>query len=96
MVTCGADMSLQVLEAAKSYQPLHKVQLTDFAYSLTVIGGLAVCGCGDGTVHVVDVNEGSILYALHPGKAAVRALEASDSSLVCAGDDGTISIFNFV
>jgi WD40 repeat protein len=87
-----------VLDAAQSYNAIHTVQLTDFPYSLTAAAAdLVLCGCGDGSVHVVDVEAGATLYALGAGKAAVRAMEVSPSSdrLVCAGDDGCVICYEF-
>ncbi|WIA20909.1 hypothetical protein OEZ85_005253 [Tetradesmus obliquus] len=98
VVTAGADMTLRVLDAAQSYKPIHTVQLTDFPYSLTAAASdLVLCGCGDGSVHVVDVEAGAVLYALGAGRAAVRAMEVSPGTerLVCAGDDGCVVCYEF-
>lgn len=98
VVTAGADMTLRILDAAQSYKLIHTVQLTDFPYSLTAAGAdLVLCGCGDGSVHVVDVEAGAVLYALGAGRAAVRAMEVSPGTdmLVCAGDDGCVVCYEF-
>jgi F-box/WD-40 domain protein 7 len=91
-------MTLKVLDASQSYKPIHTVQPTDFPYSLIAASSdLVLCGCGDGSVHVVDVQAGKTLYALGAGKAAVRAMEVSPdgSRLVCAGDDGCAVCYEF-
>lgn len=88
-------MTLRVLDPRMSYQPLHTIQLTDYPYSLAAIGNLAVCGCGDGSVHVVDVGAGETLYALGAGKAAVRAIEVLADTMVCTGDDGYVISYSF-
>jgi F-box/WD-40 domain protein 7 len=93
-------MTLKVLDPAQSYKPVHTVQLTDFPYSLATAAAspeLVLCACGDGSVHVVDVQIGKTLYALGAGKAAVRAMEVSPdgSRLVCAGDDGCVICYQF-
>lgn len=88
-------MTLRVLDPLMSYHPLHTSMLTDFPYSLAAIGNLAVCGCGDGSVHVVDLDLGSTLYALGAGKAAVRAVEVSAERLLCTGDDGYVISYTF-
>jgi hypothetical protein len=85
------------VDPAAAHQPLRTVQLTDFPYSLASVGdGLVACGCGDGSVHVVDAVQGRTLYALGAGRAAVRALEVGPNSLVCGGDDGCVVSYQFV
>lgn len=97
VVTAGADQTLKVADPAASYSPVASVQLTDFPYSLAAVGGgLVACGCGDGSVHVVDVAQGVTMYALGAGQAAVRALEAGLERLVCSGDDGCVVSYSFV
>lgn len=96
IVTAGADGQLAVLDPRASLTPLHSVRLSDFPYSLTVTStGLALCGCGDGTVHTVDVESGETLYALGANKAAVRGIEVGPDALVCCGDDGTAITYQF-
>ena len=92
----GADQTLKVVDPAAGYRALHTVRLTDFPYSLAAVGdGLVACGCGDGSVHVVDVVQGKTLYALGAGQAAVRGLEVGPGSLVCSGDDGCVVAYSF-
>ncbi|KAF6262043.1 WD40-repeat-containing domain protein [Scenedesmus sp. NREL 46B-D3] len=98
VVTAGADMTLRVMDAAQPCKPIHTVQLTDFPYTLTAVAAdLVLCGCGDGSVHVVDLEAGRALYALVAGKAAVRAMEVSPAGdrVVCAGDDGCAVCYEF-
>jgi WD40 repeat protein len=97
VVTAGADQTLRVVDPAASYRPLQTIPLTDFPYSLVAVGdGLVACGCGDGSVHVVDVVQGRPLYALGAGRAAVRAMEVGPGRLVCSGDDGCVVSYQFV
>ena len=96
VVTAGADMTVRVLDPAASLQELFRVQLTDFPYALTAAGRLAICGCGDGTVLVIDISTGQTQYGLGANKSAVRVLQASSTSLVCAGDDGTVMLYSFM
>ena len=93
-VTAGADGSVALSDGRMGFQLAGRVKLTDFPYSLTVIGGLAVCGCGDGSVHVIDVLGGRTLYAIGAQKAAVRATWALHHQLVCGGDDGSVICFD--
>lgn len=97
VVTAGADQTLKVCDVAAGYAHLmHTIKLTDFPYSLAALGGgLVACGCGDGLVHVVDVMQGTTLYALGAGRAAVRCIEVDYGSLVCAGDDGCVTCYTF-
>ena len=62
---------------------------------MTVAAGLALCGCGDGSLLVIDISSGQTLYALGANKAAVRGVHASKSRLVCVGDDGSVYTYNF-
>lgn len=75
---------------------LHNIQLTDFPYSLAAAGGLAFCGCGAGSLQVVDLEGGQVLYALGANKGAVRTIDVSDEVLLCGGDDGTVITYSFV
>lgn len=63
---------------------------------MAVAGGLALAGCGDGSLLVIDSNNGDVLYALGANKAAVRGVHASDKCLVCVGDDGSVYMYDFV
>ena len=63
---------------------------------MAVAGGLALAGCGDGSLLVIDINSGSALYALGANKAAVRGVHANDKCLVCVGDDGSVYMYDFV
>ena len=93
-VTAGADGSVAISDVRMGFQLAGRVKLTDFPYSLTVIGGLAVCGCGDGSVHIIEVATARTLYALGAQKAAVRAAFALPGQLVCGGDDGSVICFD--
>jgi hypothetical protein len=95
VVTSGADKTLQILDPRASYTRVHSLQLPDFPYSLSVQGGLALCGCGDGSCLVVEAGSGRVLYGLGAGRAAVRAIEACGDTLLCAGDDGTAVLYKF-
>lgn len=94
-MTAGADGTVKAFDARSPLQAVSQAKLTDFPYSMAVAGGLAVCGCGDGSLLVTDISSGQTLYALGANKAAVRGVHASKSCLVCAGDDGSVSMYNF-
>lgn len=95
MVTAGADLTLKVLGVHSGHKVLHSTALPDFPYCLKVVGGYALCGCGDGSCLVVDLATGQVQYGLGANKAAVRAIEADGSCLVCAGDDGGVMVYQF-
>ena len=95
VVTAGADGTVKAFDTRSPVQPVSQAKLTDFPYSMAVAGGLALCGCGDGSLLVIDISSGQTLYALGANKAAVRGVHASQSSLVCAGDDGSVYIYKF-
>ncbi|KAK9860355.1 hypothetical protein WJX84_004348 [Apatococcus fuscideae] len=90
----GSDGSVAVADPRAGSKMLGRVKLTDFPYSLTAVGGLAVCGCGDGSLHVIDAAMPATLYALGAQKAAVRTVWASGDQLVCSGDDGSVLCFD--
>lgn len=103
-MTAGADATLRVLDPAMSWQQLHVLRLSDFPYSAAAVPGstddgggaaLVAAGCGDGSVYVVDAEQGATLYALGAGRGAVRALAASRDRLVAAGDDGACAVYSF-
>lgn len=95
VVTTGADMTLRVLDPRASLRVVTTVALPDFPYCMTLVGGLGVCGCGNGAACVVDYREGSLLYALGANTAAVRTAHASRDTLVCSGDDGSAIVYEF-
>jgi WD40 repeat protein len=97
VVTAGADKALTVCDPVAGFRRLHaSTPLTDFPYCLAAVGGgLVACGCGDGSVHVVDVAAGRTLYALGAGRAAIRCLQAGPDWLVCSGDDGCATCYAF-
>lgn len=96
IVTAGADGTVRVLDPAASFSLQSTVKLTNFPYSLAVAGGLALAGCGDGSLHVIDIILGKTLYALGANQAAVRTLDAASDRLVCSGDDGKVVLYNFM
>ncbi|KAL3143401.1 hypothetical protein ABBQ38_002225 [Trebouxia sp. C0009 RCD-2024] len=95
VVTAGADGTVKAFDVRSPLQAVSQAKLTDFPYSLAVAGGLALCGCGDGSLLVIDLSSGQTLYALGANKAAVRGVHASRSRLVCMGDDGSVYMYNF-
>jgi len=58
-------------------------------------GGLALVGCGDGSVWVVHCGSGEVRYCLGANKHAVRCLEATHDRLVTSGDDGNLVLYHF-
>jgi hypothetical protein len=95
LVTAGADCTLRVCDPVASFRPLHCVKLRDYPYSLAVAGGLALVGCGDGSLWVVELSTGKIAYCLGANQHAVRCLEASADRLFAAGDDGAALLWQF-
>lgn len=94
--TCGADGTVRVVDARAGVGELACIELTDFPYSFTAAGGLVLAGCGDGSVHVIDLATLQALYALGANKHAVRTLDASSGKLVCSGDDGKALVYDFL
>lgn len=96
VVTAGADGTVRILDPHKSFALCSTVKLTNFPYSLSAAGGLALVGCGDGSLHVVDIVQGSTLYAIGANKAAVRTIDACANKLLCSGDDGNVVMWQFL
>ena len=95
VVTAGADGAVKAFDVRLNLQPVCEVKLTDFPYSMAVAGGLALAGCGDGSLLVIDIKTGQTLYGLGANKHAVRGIHPSDKSLVCIGDDGSVYVYKF-
>ena len=96
VLTTGADKTLQILDPRSSWSSRASITLPDFPYSLAAVGGLGVVGCGDGSVLVVDIGLGKVLYGVGANnKAAVRCLEVSHDRMVAAGDDGSLISYCF-
>jgi len=95
IVTAGADGVVRVLDARRPLSELHAVRVTNFVYSCAAAGGLVLVGCGDGALHVIDVELGSTLYALGANQAAVRTVDAAADRIICSGDDGNVILYEF-
>ena len=95
IVTAGADHLVNVIDPKASFKTRsvfddHK----DFIYSLKVTGGLAFSGAGDGMLLVHDIQQGKLLYGLGANQAAVRCIGMTKETLVAAGDDGGVIVYN--
>jgi len=95
IVTSGADGTCRILDPRKSFALMSTIRLTNFPYSMAVAGGLALVGCGDGSLHVIDIREGKTLYGLGAHKGAVRSIEACEDRLMTSGDDGNTMLYRF-
>lgn len=95
LVTAGADGTVQILDPRSSFATAATIQLPDFPYSMSAAGGLALVGCGNGTLHFIDVMRGKTIYALGTTGGAVRTIEASSEKLVVSGDDGNAVLYSF-
>jgi WD40 repeat protein len=94
--TCGADGTVRVLDARVSVGEVASFDLPDFPYSFKAAGGLLLAGCGDGSLHVIDLATLQRLYALGANQHAVRTIDTSQNKLVCSGDDGKAIIYEFL
>lgn len=96
IVTAGADKRMLCLDVRMDLHPVHEwKEHKDFIYSMETLGPLVLSGDGQGWLLVHDVLSGECLYGLGASKAAVRAIHASPKMLVCAGDDGKASVYDF-
>lgn len=94
--TCGADGTVRILDSRAGVGELASIELTDFPYSFSAAGGLLLAGCGDGSLHVIDMATLQIQYALGANQHAVRTIDASSDKLVCSGDDGNVLVYDFL
>jgi WD40 repeat protein len=95
LITGGADGAVNVLDKRQSYGVVHSfTEHVDFIYSLHVRSQLCFSGAGNGMLHVHDWKAGELLYGLGANQAAVRAVAASSSQLVAAGDDGGVIMYD--
>lgn len=97
IVSTGADGKIAILEPRANYKPLHELpnMTDDFLYSLLVLESVAFVGDGRGKVTCIDLQAGQVSYGLDAGDNAIRCLGTTSASLVCAGDDGNVVIFDF-
>ena len=62
---------------------------------MLVLDDLVFTGDGRGRVVCFDIRRNQKLYVLDAGQNAIRCLAATESCLVCAGDDGNAIMFDF-
>jgi WD40 repeat protein len=94
--TCGADGTVRILDSRGGVGELASIELTSFPYSFSAAGGLLLAGCGDGSLHVIDMATLQIQYALGANQHAVRTIDAASGKLVCSGDDGNVLVYDFL
>ncbi len=100
VVTAGADKRLCVLDPRAGWNVRSTLKgHRDFIYSLTVVGGVALSGAGDGLMIAHDVSTGKTLWGVGANTAAVRCIvpvlpEMGRQTLVAAGDDGKALIYD--
>lgn len=97
LISVGADGRFLVTDPRSSFVPLFDVAgiTQDFIYSLLVLDDLAFVGDGRGQVTCFDVRSGQTKYKLNAGQNAIRCIGATETCLICAGDDGNAVMFDF-
>lgn len=60
LVSAGADGTLAISDPRASWSLVRQIKLSNFPYSLTAAGGLALAGLGDGSVWVVQCATGEV------------------------------------
>jgi hypothetical protein len=95
LVTAGADKTVRIADPAVGYQEVACLPLPDFPYHMVTVGGLALVGCGEGTLVVVGIKEGRVMYGLGANRAAVRTIDTDGRHLLCSGDDGNAIAYEF-
>lgn len=95
LVTAGADQRICVLDAAAGFSVRSIwTDHNDFIYSLECFGKHVLSGSGNGLLMAHDLAADRILWAAGANEAAVRAIGATPDSIVAAGDDGKIMIYD--
>ena len=96
-VHAGADCKLRASSLRKGLAAVSSTQLPDFPYSLACRPDsmTALCGCGDGSVLAVDAGSGEVMHNQKCNAAAVRMLHLGGSSVLAAGDDGSMTILKW-
>lgn len=72
---------------------LWEVALSDFPYSAGFYGKHLICGCGDGSLSVLDVESLNIQATLSTDQAAIRFMHAVDGQIICGGDNGSLHFY---
>ena len=98
LVTGGADGAVCTYDARASFRaracfrPAH----SDFVYAMRVVGDSVVTGGGGGDVILSALADGVEQMRLRGSRVgAVRCIEADQSTLVVAGDDGDVACWLF-
>lgn len=96
VISCGADSRILVLDPRKNFESVFEwTDHKDYVYSLETFGSLVLSGGGNGWLLVHDVKTGKCCYGLGANTAAVRCMFVSPRQLVCAGDDGKASVYDY-
>jgi WD40 repeat protein len=96
IITAGADRRMLCLDTRMDLAPIYEwTDHKDFIYSLETFGPLVLSGGGNGWVLVHDIETGKCSYGLGANKAAVRSIFTSPTFLVCAGDDGSATVYDY-
>ena len=108
VLSSGADGCVHVLEPRMSLRSIHMIREHakggveggvgrggGFVYALAAVADVAVSGGGDGRVCVHSIRSGELVLEFQANQAAVRAIHVTPQRLVCAGDDGSVSVLHF-
>jgi WD40 repeat protein len=104
LVSTGADGAVRCWDRRNLGEPVSEFEGTteDFLYALHVVGDVAFTGDGRGVVKCFDVKTGErgpapggAKYAIPAAQNAIRCIAHTDTSLVCAGDDGNALMYDF-
>lgn len=97
IVTAGADKRMLCLDTRMDLAIVHEwTDHRDFIYSLKTFGNLVLSGGGNGWLLAHDAVSGKCCYGLGANKAAVRSIMTSQQNIVCAGDDGTAVVYDYM
>ena len=79
-----------------SVQVLHELGpvTNDFVYSVVPVGNNLYTGDGHGVIKVFNAVSGEVKLANKVCANAIRCMEVLGSTLVCAGDDGNVQLFD--
>jgi len=108
-ITCGADQTMKVRIQFKicfwvfskvldlrngGLGSVWEVALSDFPYSVDLYNELVLCGCGDGSITVFDVDALTVKASIKPSTNAIRFIQTNNNQIICGGDEGKLFFFD--
>ena len=79
IITGSADKTVKKFDILNSCKPIGVMNTTDAVFSGTVVQNLAICGCGDGNVLAMDLDQNKCLWGYGADeKGAVHCVKTTE------------------